>query len=51
MVELLQNLQTHLSPEEVDGMNLMQEMDLAHLKLIVGCNRATRKDIFDLDYL
>lgn len=50
-VEILQNMQTHLEGEKVDDMLLMQETDLGRLKLLAGSNRATQKDIFDLDYL
>ncbi|MFC0513683.1 hypothetical protein ACFFGT_05715 [Mucilaginibacter angelicae] len=44
-------MQTHMEGETVDDMLLMQETDLARLKLMAGYNRATQKDIFDLDYL
>jgi len=50
-VEILQNMQAHLPGETIDGMQLMQEADIARLKILAGCNRATQKDIFDLDYL
>ncbi len=50
-VEILQNMQTHLEGENVDDMLLMQETDLCRLKLLAGSNRATQKDIYDLDYL
>lgn len=50
-VEILQNMLTYLPGELVDGILLMQEADIARLKLLAGCNRATQKDIFDLDYL
>ena len=40
-VEILQNMQTHLKGETVGGVQLMQETDIARLKLLAGCNRAT----------
>ncbi|UOE48991.1 nucleotidyl transferase AbiEii/AbiGii toxin family protein [Mucilaginibacter sp. SMC90] len=50
-VEILQNMQTHLEPEFIDGIKLMNIYDIAPLKLMSASNRANHKDIYDLDYL
>ncbi|MGZ3755302.1 MAG: nucleotidyl transferase AbiEii/AbiGii toxin family protein [Mucilaginibacter sp.] len=50
-VEILQNMQTHLAPEYIDGVKLMNIKDIALLKLMSASNRANHKDIYDLDYL
>jgi hypothetical protein len=44
-------MQTHLNPEIVNGVKLMNVNDIAPLKLMSASNRANRKDIYDLDYL
>lgn len=50
-VEILQNMQTHLEPEIIDGIKLMNVYDIGSLKLMSASNRANHKDIYDLDYL
>jgi len=50
-VEILQNMQTYLEPEFIDGIKLMNVHDIAPLKLMSASNRANHKDIYDLDYL
>lgn len=50
-VEVLQNVQNHEAPDQLNVIRLMTENDISVLKLQAACNRATQKDIFDLDYL
>lgn len=50
-VEILQNMQTYLEPEIIDGIKVMNVYDIALLKLMSASNRASHKDIYDLDYL
>jgi hypothetical protein len=50
-VEILQNMQTHLAPEFIDGIKLMNLKDIGPLKLTSVANRANNKDVYDLDYL
>jgi len=50
-IEILQNMQTHLEPEIINGIKLMNVYDIAPLKLMSASNRANHKDIYDLDYL
>jgi len=50
-IEVLQNMQTHLEPEIINGIKLMNVYDIALLKLMSASNRANHKDIYDLDYL
>ena len=50
-VEILQNMQTHMEPESINDIKLMNEYDIALLKLMSASNRANHKDIYDLDYL
>jgi hypothetical protein len=50
-VEILQNMQTHLEPEIINGVKLMNVYDIGPLKLMSASNRANHKDIYDLDYL
>jgi hypothetical protein len=50
-IEILQNMQTHLDPEIIDDIKLMNVYDIAQLKLMSASNRANHKDIYDLDYI
>jgi hypothetical protein len=50
-VEILQNMQTYLEPEIINGIKLMNVYDIGPLKLMSASNRANHKDIYDLDYL
>jgi hypothetical protein len=50
-VEILQNMQTYMESETVNGIKLMNVYDIALLKLMSASNRANHKDIYDLDYL
>ena len=50
-VEILQNMQTYLEPEIINGIKLMNIYDIGPLKLLSASNRANHKDIYDLDYL
>lgn len=50
-VEVLQNANL-LSPiEELEGIRLLAETDIATLKLMACANRAAPKDVYDLDYI
>lgn len=37
--------------ESVEGINMVSELDIALFKLMSAANRATEKDIYDLDFL
>jgi hypothetical protein len=50
-IDILQNMQTHDAPDLVNGFLLTSEMDIGLLKLMTAANRASRKDIYDLDYI
>jgi len=50
-VEILQNMQTYMDSETINGIKLMNVYDIALLKLMSASNRANHKDIYDLDYL
>lgn len=50
-IEILQNMQNHETPENIDGVRMMTERDISLLKIMTACNRANQKDIYDLDYL
>lgn len=50
-VEILQNMQTYLEPEIIQNIRLMNLQDIGQLKLMSASNRATHKDIYDLDYI
>lgn len=50
-VEVLQNFKTLEEPEIIDGVRLLSEKDIGLFKLMSASNRASNKDIYDLDYL
>ena len=50
-VEALQNFKTLFDPENVEGIRLIDKRDLGLFKLISASNRASNKDIYDLDYI
>ena len=50
-VELLQNMK-NVSPIEVNqGLRLLSKLDIGLFKLVSAANRATKKDIYDLDFI
>ena len=50
-VEVLQNFKTLEEPEIIGGVRLLSEKDIGLFKLMSASNRASNKDIYDLDYL
>ncbi|KGE16067.1 nucleotidyl transferase AbiEii/AbiGii toxin family protein [Sphingobacterium deserti] len=50
-VEVLQNMKMLDSLEDIDGIKLVSELDIALFKMMSAANRATQKDIYDLDLL
>ncbi|GAB5476491.1 MAG: hypothetical protein Mars2KO_45900 [Maribacter sp.] len=50
-VEVLQNFQRLDEIEIVDDFKLLTRQDVGLLKLMSGSNRASKKDIYDLDYI
>jgi hypothetical protein len=50
-VEVLQNFQRMDEIEIIDGIKLLTKQDVGLLKLSSGSNRASKKDIYDLDYI
>ena len=50
-VEVLQNFKTLEEPEIIDGIRILSEKDIGLFKLMSASNRASNKDIYDLDYL
>lgn len=50
-VEILQNFQRLDEIEIIDGIKLLTKQDVGLLKLMSGSNRASKKDIYDLDYI
>jgi hypothetical protein len=46
-IDILQNMQTNDAPSLIDGFRLTSEMDIG----LTAANRASRKDIYDLDYI
>ncbi len=50
-VEVLQNMKMLESYEVANGINFVSELDVALFKMQSAANRATQKDIYDLDLL
>lgn len=50
-IEVLQNMKMINPFENVDGILFVSELDIALLKIQSAANRATQKDIYDLDLL
>ena len=50
-VDFIQNMNLLDPPETINGIRLATERDIALMKLMASSNRATRKDVYDLDYL
>lgn len=50
-VEILQNFKTLDDPERLDGIRLLSEKDIGLFKLMSASNRASNKDIYDLDFI
>jgi hypothetical protein len=50
-VDIMQNMLMLDEPEEICGIRLVSELDIGVFKLITAANRASFKDIYDLDYL
>uniref|UniRef100_F4C3Y4 Nucleotidyl transferase AbiEii/AbiGii toxin family protein n=1 Tax=Sphingobacterium sp. (strain 21) TaxID=743722 RepID=F4C3Y4_SPHS2 len=50
-VEVLQNMKMMGDIEELDDIKLVSELDIALFKMMSAANRATQKDIYDLDLL
>jgi hypothetical protein len=50
-VEVLQNMKMLNPFEDVDGIKFVSELDIALFKMQSAANRATQKDIYDLDLL
>lgn len=50
-VEVLQNFKILDEPEIIDGVRLLSEKDIGLFKLMSASNRASNKDVYDLDYL
>ncbi|WP_118196108.1 nucleotidyl transferase AbiEii/AbiGii toxin family protein [Albibacterium indicum] len=50
-VEVLQNMKMLDAIENIDGIKLVSELDIALFKMMSAANRATEKDIYDLDLL
>src|SRR5690606_16517958 len=50
-IEILQNFQRMDKIEIIDGIKLLTKQDVGLLKLMSGSNRASKKDIYDLDYI
>src|SRR5690606_13464932 len=50
-VEVHQNMKMLDSIEDIDGIKFVSEVDIALFKIMSAANRATQKDIYDLDLL
>lgn len=50
-VEVLQNFRMLNPPEVLRGIRLLSEQDIGMLKLMSLSNRASKKDVYDLEYL
>jgi hypothetical protein len=50
-VEVLQNMKMVGDIEELDDIKLVSELDIALFKMMSVANRATQKDVYDLDLL
>ncbi|SKB82448.1 Nucleotidyl transferase AbiEii toxin, Type IV TA system [Sphingobacterium nematocida] len=50
-VEVLQNMRMLDDIEDIDGIRFVSELDIALFKMLSATNRATQKDIYDLDLL
>ena len=50
-VEVLQNANRIHPVEELQGVKLLAERDIAMLKLMACANRAAQKDVYDLDFI
>jgi hypothetical protein len=50
-VEVLQNMKMLDNLEDIDGIKFVSELDIALFKMMSAANRATQKDIYDLDLL
>jgi hypothetical protein len=50
-VEILQNFQRLDDIETIDGIKLLSTKDVGLLKLMSASNRASKKDIYDLDFI
>ncbi|MGK9119906.1 hypothetical protein [Olivibacter jilunii] len=51
MSAILQNMKMIGDIEESDGIKLVSELDIALFKMMSAANRATQKDVYDLDLL
>lgn len=50
-VEILQNMKMIEDIEEFNGIQMVSELDIALFKMMSASNRATEKDIYDLDLI
>lgn len=50
-VDIMQNMLMIADAEIIDGLNLITLTDIGIFKLVTAANRASYKDIYDLDYL
>ena len=50
-VDMIQNMTMLDEPDIDDSIRLATERDIGLMKLMTACNRAARKDIYDLDYI
>lgn len=50
-IEVLQNMKMLDDIENIDGIKFVSELDIALFKMMSATNRATQKDIYDLDLL
>jgi len=50
-IEVLQNMKMLDDIEDIDGIKFVSELDIALFKMLSAANRATQKDIYDLDLL
>lgn len=50
-VELLQNMKNLYPIEIKEGIRLLSKLDIGLFKLVSAANRATKKDIYDLDFI
>lgn len=50
-VEILQNMKMMEDIEEIHGIQMVSELDIALFKMMSAANRATEKDIYDLDLI
>ena len=50
-VEIMQNINFHDPAEEISGVRLAAVRDVGLMKMVTVSNRASNKDVYDLDYL